>query len=372
MNPGGRRPPSSVAAHRLHRRPLPAGLRRTIRSAWLCAVLSAALAVTSATAETLFIPAANSADMAHDQLRQLLYISAGDSVLRFDMTTRQMLAPFRLGGQLAGIDISPDGRWLAVADLTFDVARPQGRTSGWFHLVDLTTGGAERVAVPPVSIYNEQGTYSVAFAADGLVYVTTGPFGQYGYLRSYDPRSRALRVIPIGFTGAIVNRTMLTTSRDKTILLFGQAAISDGSWGALSVFDGRVLFRQGPDGAGFFITGAALSRDNTQVVTYGYDLTSFDIPSFVKTTRFRATTLITAAGAVYHPFRDLLYLTITGYRDILIVDSRTFREIGRYATPLHFPWTPTSAHAPGRLKTSADGRWLFAVLPNGIGGVTTE
>lgn len=326
----------------------------------------------TASAEPLVIPAANSADVVHDSLRQQVYITAGDSVLRFDLTTRQFLPPFRLGGELAGIDLSPDGRWLAVTDLTFDVIRPSGRTAGWFHLVDLNTGTAERVSVPPAFNYDEQGTYSVAFAADGLVYVTSGPFGQWGYLRSYDPRTRVLRVIPVGFGGAIRERTMLSTSRDKSIVLFGEGNTSGGDWGALIVSSGQVIHRWGINGARNFITGVALNRDNTQVVAYGYDLTSFDIPSFTRTQRFRGTTLITAIGAVYHPSRDLLYLTISGYRDILIVDPRAFREIGRYPTPQPFPWTSRSAHAPGRLRMSADGRWLFAILPGGVGCVTTE
>ena len=47
-------------------------------------------------------------------------------------------------------------------------------------------------------------------------------------------------------------------------------------------------------------------------------------------------------------------------------------KAGRYPTPQPFPRTSRSAHAPGRLRMSADGQWLFVVLPGGVGCVTTE
>lgn len=81
-------------------------------------------------AEGFFIPASSRVDMVYDDNRHLVYITNGNSLLRYDLSTASFLSPIQLGGNLSGIDISPDGNTLAVAD----------RSGVWIHLVDLQTG----------------------------------------------------------------------------------------------------------------------------------------------------------------------------------------------------------------------------------------
>jgi hypothetical protein len=64
----------------------------------------------------VFIPAPQRVDMVHDLKRKRLYITAGDSVLQYQTESKTFLQPLVLGGNLQGVDISPDGDWLAVAD----------------------------------------------------------------------------------------------------------------------------------------------------------------------------------------------------------------------------------------------------------------
>ena len=81
-----------------------------------------------------FIPATNRVDMVYDDARSLLYISSGGDVLRYDLTSDSFLTPFHVGFSLLGMDLSPDGNTLAVADAV------SGGGSNWVHLIDLPTG----------------------------------------------------------------------------------------------------------------------------------------------------------------------------------------------------------------------------------------
>src|SRR5260370_39216134 len=77
----------------------------------------------------IFVPALYRVDMVHDPKRDVLYITAGDSVLRYQLGSKTFLAPLTLGGDLRGIDISADNNLLAVADAT------ESNGSVWIHLV---------------------------------------------------------------------------------------------------------------------------------------------------------------------------------------------------------------------------------------------
>src|ERR1044071_3561347 len=131
-----------------------------------------------------FISAPSRVDMVYDSGRDTLYITSGASVLRYHLGTNSFLTPFNLGGNLAGLDLSPDGDTLVVADRT----RTQANT--WVHVVDLRTGEAQKALFPRA--FREGGTFSVAYGRDNRVLVT-GTFEGSGWvpLRRLDPATGA-------------------------------------------------------------------------------------------------------------------------------------------------------------------------------------
>src|SRR6185369_6371980 len=62
------------------------------------------------------ISAPGRVDMVYDPGRDVVYITSGSSVLRYQLTAGTFLSPFALGGNLMGMDLSPDGNTLMVAD----------------------------------------------------------------------------------------------------------------------------------------------------------------------------------------------------------------------------------------------------------------
>src|SRR5207249_4636243 len=79
------------------------------------------------------ISAANRVDMVYDAGRDILYITSGSTVLRYQLASDSFLTPFQLSGSLMGIDLSPDGNTLIVAEST-------ATSNVQVHVIDLTSG----------------------------------------------------------------------------------------------------------------------------------------------------------------------------------------------------------------------------------------
>src|SRR6185369_4217371 len=111
------------------------------------------------------IKAASRIDMVYDSSRDIVYITNDGSVLRFNIGATAFLPPFNLGGSLGGIDLSPDGNTLVVAD--------RQRTEGeiWIYLVDLRTGLSRKVTFP--RSFGEGGTFTAVFGKDGKILVSS-------------------------------------------------------------------------------------------------------------------------------------------------------------------------------------------------------
>src|SRR6266446_9469291 len=128
------------------------------------------------------ISAPNRVDMVYDAGRDILYITSGSTVLRYQLASDSFLTPFQLSGSLMGVDLSPDGNTLIVADSSAT------SSNVWVHRIDLNTGQTNRVSFPIA--FGESGTFAVAFGGDGAALVSSR-FGGSGWvpLRRYDPVS---------------------------------------------------------------------------------------------------------------------------------------------------------------------------------------
>ena len=115
----------------------------------------------------VLIPASSTpADVVEDSVRGLLYMTVSNQVLRYDLINGVFLTPFTLGGNLRGLDISPDNNTLVVADTTFS------GSSNWVYVVDLPSGLSRQEMFSLAS--GEAGTWAVAFGFDGAAIITSG------------------------------------------------------------------------------------------------------------------------------------------------------------------------------------------------------
>jgi len=155
----------------------------------LCCISLLILAPLRADAVGTLISAPNRTDMVYDAGRDILYITSTNStLLRYQLASDSFLPPFVLSGSLMGLDLSPDGNKLVIAD---------ARTTNslvWVHVVDLTTGQDTLATFNAAA--NESGTFAVAFAGDGASYITSR-FAGSGWvpMRRYDPVTGIASVI---------------------------------------------------------------------------------------------------------------------------------------------------------------------------------
>ena len=144
-----------------------ASMRKIFRTFLWMTLLSAVLFSSThrVQASGTLISAPSRVDMVYDSARDLLYITDGGSVLRYHLGSNTFMTPFAIGGNLGGIDISPDGNTLVIAD------RRRLDPIVWVYVINLQTEQIQQVLFP--SAFYEGGTYTVAYANDSTVLVTS-------------------------------------------------------------------------------------------------------------------------------------------------------------------------------------------------------
>lgn len=294
----------------------------------------------------VFIPAPYGADMVHDPKRNILYISAGDSVLRYQMASNSFLSPLVLGGELRGIDMSPDNDLLAVADAS------ENNGSIGIRLVDLNTGTNSHVTFRAER--NEGGTYSVAFGADGAIWITSTFHGSGDVpLRKYLPASK----YTIAITTRISQDTMLAASADREFIAYAEANNSGGYYGR---FRCRATQLQPPLRANAFLYEIGISRNGTQLAVPTGDGVVLS-GSAVQKLNEKET-----IGVAYHPQRDFVFLARAGISTIAVYETATYTEVKELDFGDKFEWVGNHAFQRGRLRLSSDGKFVFCTVQGGV------
>lgn len=301
-------------------------------------------------AEGAFISAPSRIDMVHDQSRNILYITNGDSVLRFDLTINEFLNAFELGGQLMGIDISPDNNILLVADKSFSK----------IHQIDLTTGQSKKVAFTQAG--GEGGTYSIAFGNDGNALISSTYDGSgWVPLRKYNPITGEVTTL-----ASVRQNTMLGASTDRSVIGFAESNISDGRYGRYRVSDGEILNKDWGNGTGWFNYEIAVNRDGTQYALPTYGGTFIADQNLIKIDKVGQYAGGQPIGGVYHPTQDIVYFPWAGTSKVYALDSLTFEKITEYNFENNFNHPGNRAYGEGRMKISSDGKYLFSTVDGGV------
>jgi hypothetical protein len=303
------------------------------------------------------IPAPSRVDMVYDSARDTVYITSGSSVLRYKIGSDSFLSSFELGGSLSGIDLSPDGNTLVVAD------RQRSATEVWIHIVDLQTGQSRKATFPRA--FGEGGTFTVAFGNDGAVVVSSTYEGSgWVPLRRYDPATEASSQIAY----SVRQNSMLTASADGHVIGFAESNSSDGPFGRYRIADGNLLRKSGyTDGTGWSNYEMGVNRNGTQyaIPTYGGTYI-FD----ENLSRLRIVGQYAGPqpiGVVYHPAEPIVYFAWAGSMEVRAFDPNSFAQLAAYNFEHSFSAPGNTAFQQGRLKISRDGSLLFATVTGSVG-----
>lgn len=300
--------------------------------------------------KTIDVPSAS--DMVYDDTTHILYVTSGDKIQRYNTVTESLLSPFQIGGNLRGIDLSPDGKTLAVADLSYEGNEYTG--TAWIQLVDTQTGQSTKVTYSRES--GEGGSYSVAYGSDGKL-LFSGHFLGSGStpLRKYDPVSGSLTTL----LSLIWQDDMLSASADRSVIAWEEGDISSGPFCRYRVSDGNIIH----NGTNWYNYTVAANRNGTQyAVLFGgvafYDAQMNRIGEIMQTSSHDGP-----CSAVYDPVKDIVYFSWLDTSKVYAYNTATLTKIGEYDFGSKF--YNRQAYGIGRLKISQDGSLLFAIV-NGV------
>lgn len=327
---------------------------------WMSVAFATVLAVLGNAAHAVgtFIAAPDRTDMIDDPARGLIYIANGDRILRYDVSCDCQLAPIVLGGTLKGLDLAPDGNTLVIAS-----TNDSDRSNEWIYLVDLTTLVSTRVNIPDMQEY-EAGTFSVAYAADGSLLVTTRYAGS-GWVpfRKFDPATGLWETV----FSMITQDTMLSASGDRKVIGFAESNISDGRWGAYyeenKSFVERTWYE---NGTSWFNFEMGVNSDGSQFSIPTYGGAFFYNALYEKTATVGVYADAQPIGVAYDPTRPIVYFPWAKTREVRVFSTKTFKQIGSYDFEDDFDFVGNHAFVQGRTRISRDGSLLMVSVTGGV------
>jgi WD40 repeat protein len=319
----------------------------------LC-VAAAATGIGTADAATyvdLFI--ANARDHAFDG--NLLYVTSGAQLHRYDLSSCTLYPPLTLGQQLIGIEASPDGRYVAVAN--------DGIVNGNVRvfLFDKFGQRAPRIVSYPAA-FGENGSYMVSWEGNSSLLIS-GTYGGSGWtpLRRYDVATGALMQVR-----SVRQSTMLAAAANGQTTALAESNISSGPV--------HVLDAGGGNGASantnWFLFEVAANSDGSRLIvpTYGGAfLYQRQDTALSQTGTIGAYADHGPVAAAFSPDDDRIVTASYAWtanptrQGILLYDAQTLARISTI-DPYPFGWTGNGALGAGRLTLSRDGNWLAATL----------
>jgi Carboxypeptidase regulatory-like domain len=305
-----------------------------------------------------FVAADSPNDICFDKWRNLLYITSGSQILRYDLSSQTYLAPFEVGGDLVGIDLSPDGSTIAVADSNYYgeawhwPPTPDANNLNWIYLVDPDSGGMQEVDFQRT--YGETGTWMVAFDDQDRVLVTSSLSGSgWTPMRRYDPETDSTDVMP----GSVRQDSALSPSGDRSAIAWSESNSSNGPFGVYHSADGSI---QTATSSGFLYDIAANHDGSQFAVPYGtvrlYNSALSPIGSLGSSIR----------NVKYSPTQDVLYAPVGGTSVINAYDANTSALITSYDTGQIFGGSTGNHITWPRLGISDDDTLLCSTCSGGF------
>jgi Ca2+-binding RTX toxin-like protein len=285
-----------------------------------------------------------------------LYAVSGNSVSVINVATGATIGTYTIGTQLGALDISPDGRYLAIVE-----EQPGGGT-GILYRVDLTNGSVSTYGLPGTSALHD-----VGFLADGSIVVS-------------QETSAPLRVVDLdtgGYweaSGPIRANATIAVSADGTYII-AQAAALD--W-PLYAFDtevgtGYAIYYDPYAGAsvgGPASAVGAVSPDGSMVVQ-GMTLKVYegDFSSSISLSGIHPD-LYNPAALAFSPDGSKLYVLVASVDKVFVLDTGNWQLLESYpieADALHpGEWSPGSLTPGEMMRVSDDGDFLSIITPAGI------
>jgi DNA-binding beta-propeller fold protein YncE len=344
---------------------------QSIRSAILIGVAATFLtSIVPSIVSAQFIGVSGRKDHVFDPVNRILYITTATTVQRWDAATGTLLAPWTLGGELGGIDVTPDGATILVADRTFNTTTDRGlihrinASDGAVTTLDFALDGGE-------PSFTETGSWDVVAMNNGKAFFTTDfvgsawvPFHQLD-LATNVITSRA-DTLSSGFGGEVRERTWLFRNANHSAMLGLESDSSGGPFFSYSALPDTFL---GEGGISDFLSDAtgAVSRNGTFLAVEtpsGLRIYDFSIGSIVQTLPGGD------GGAIFHPSADYLYSLNAATDQIVVRRTGTWNIVASF--PAGVGLSPTTRFDTGVVSFDPATNALFVSVGRGIQRIATN
>lgn len=343
----------------------------SIRPAVLISIATIILAsIVPSVVSAQFIGVSGRKDHVFDPVNRILYITTATTVQRWDAATGTLLAPWTLGGELGGIDVTPDGATILVADRTFNTTTDRGlihrinASDGAVTTLDFALDGGE-------PSFTETGSWDVVAMNNGKAFFTTDfvgsawvPFHQLD-LATNAITSRA-DTLSSGFGGEVRERTWLFRNANHSVMLGLESDISSGPFFSYSAPSDTFL---GEGTTGDFLSNqtGAVSRDGNLVAV----ATSGGLRIYDSTIGAVLRTLSGSdAGVIFHPNANIL-ITLNGSNDrVSIHNTSNWNILANF--PAGVGLGSTSPFSSGVVSFDPATNAIFVSVARGIQRIATN
>ena len=251
-----------------------------------------------------------------------------------------------------GMDISPDGNTLIVADST------ASSTNNWVHVIDLTSGQSRKVFFPLA--FGESGTFAVAFGGDGAALISSR-FSGSGWvpLRRYDPASGQVTTV----SGSVRQDSMVSASGDGSTIVIAE---SNSSGGPFSRYDVgmKAITRSG--GTSWFNYECAANKDGSILALPTYGSTFIYDGSLNRITNIGVYAGAQPSAAAFHPSADAVFCPFVSTPYVRVYETTTWQMVAQFDFQTTFSNPGNHAFVNGRTRLSPDGKIVFVTVTGGV------
>jgi Ca2+-binding RTX toxin-like protein len=287
-----------------------------------------------------------------------LYATSGDQLLVIDVATGSITHTYTVGNQLGAIDVSVDGRYVAV------VEEQPGDGSGILYKLDLANG-----SLSTVHIENASALHDVAFLADGSVAVSQQVFGAIlianladgtSYQQFVDVPANSTIVASDDGSSVVAQPSTLTWPiyyNDLDTGLGGEVLGNPDPYAGASVPPpGSGVGAVSPTGD-FIVQGMTLDVYSLDPTNGGFNLVTSLGSSF--------SYLRDPAGLTFSADGSRLFLLTTG-GTIVAFDTATWDAVASYRGATPATSSGLEAGYGDLLQASPDGQHLSLITPTGV------
>lgn len=295
-------------------------------------------------------------DHVYDQAQGVLYISTSSGEIeRYDTSSGQLLTPWNVGVNLLGIDITPDGQSLYVAE------GQTGATSGVVRKVSTSNGAVSNIFYNLTS--GEAGAFDIKIGNSGKGLVTT-QFAGSGWvpLRELVTATDTLTIradAPGSGFSEVRQNTQINRGGDRSLMFMTESNISNGP---ILTYDSESDSFPSNTTTGSSLSSAqsTVNRNGQLIAIEAGGGLSILNPSLSTAQILGAFD----AGIVFSPKFDLLYAASSSSDEIAVLETATWSEVNRFAIGENVG--TSSSMDDGVMSMSDDGLKLFMSTNQGV------